>query len=86
MTPRTSGKPRNNARKEAARNLQRLNPGMSYKQAFRQAGPDRGALAPHQPHLSTLLCAQSSSKLIPSCLPTAVICWRAWDTAVGVLL
>ncbi len=59
MTPRTSGKPRNNARKEAARNLQRLNPGMSYKQAFRQAAPERGAPAPHQPHLSTLLGVSS---------------------------
>lgn len=59
MTPRTSGKPRNNARKEAARNLQRLNPGMSYKQAFRQAGPGRGASALHHPHLSSLLGVSS---------------------------
>lgn len=59
MTPRANGKPRNNARKEAVRNLQRLNPGMSYKQAFRQASPDNGATAPHQPHLSTLLGVSS---------------------------
>lgn len=59
MTPRTSGKPHNNARKEAARTLQRLNPGMSYKQAFRQAAPSRGATALRQPYLSTLLGVSS---------------------------
>ena len=55
MPPRSGGKPRNNARKEAARRLQRLNPGMSYKQAFRQAEPGNAPTAPRPPQLSVLL-------------------------------